>query len=96
MKWDGVRASTHTAIRELDDLGKEPYLYTHALISLKFFVLFYGMIFVLWQFFFGFYSKFICIIMVMVMVRVSIISCYEVIFSNLTMWVYFSSFLFEV
>ena len=54
MKCGGVRASTHTAIRELDDLGKEPYLYTHALISLKFSVLFYGMIFVLWPFFLDF------------------------------------------
>ena len=74
-------------LRELADLGKEPYLYTHTLISSVFSVLFYGMIFVLWQFFFGFYSKFIDIIMVMVMVRVSIISCSDMIFSNLTMCV---------
>ena len=83
-------------LRELADLGKEPYLYTHTLISSMYSVLFYGMIFVLWQFLFGFYSKLIDIILVMVIVRVSIINCSEVIFSNLTMWVYFSSFLFEV
>lgn len=96
MKWDGARASAHTAIHELDDLGKEPCLYAHALISLKFSVLFYGMIFGFMTIFIGFYSNLIDIIMVMVMVRVSSLSCSEVIFSNLTMQVYYFYFLFEV